>query len=137
MDNGHWEFPEQMGTAAYIGFIYVIVDTLTGKKYIGRKSYRAEASGRENDWRRYISSSKLLSEILQQDDREFFRFIVLEQYKTKATMCYAETWTMCQANVAESDVWLNKLIPECRWKLKEVLTARHKQRLDEIISGDY
>ncbi len=133
-DNGHWSFPEQMGNG--VGFIYVIYDTVLQRAYLGKKNFRSMRGknvGKESDWRRYLSSSKLLAEMMQERPKKEFEFICIEQYKTKGTLSYSETWSLCLVEAPTSVKWYNSLIEKVSWNVKEPITARHKQRLNEII----
>jgi hypothetical protein len=94
---------------------------------------RGKNAGKESDWRRYMSSSKLLAEMMQERPKEEFEFICIEQYKTKGTLSYAETWSLCFVEAPTSVRWYNKLIEKVSWNVKEPITLRHKQRLNEII----
>ena len=125
--NGHWEFPDKMGVG--VGFIYIIYDTALNRGYIGKKTYITK----KNDWRTYKSSSKLLKEMFRERPIEEFRFICLEQYNTKGTLSYAETWSLCAAEAPTSTAWYNTLIPKVSWAVKEPISDRHKDRLKEII----
>jgi len=134
-DNGHWEFPEQMGDG--IGFIYVIFDTVLNRGYIGKKLFRSlkgKNKGKESDWKRYKSSSKILKEIFSVRPKTEFRFICIEQYKTKGGLSYAETWSQCIAEVPTTQCWYNVLIGKVTWKVTENVTDRHKERLGKYIN---
>ena len=134
LDNGHWEFPEQMGVGS--GFIYVVYDRHFRRSYLGRKDYISSTVRhvrRESDWRNYMSSSNLLKEMLSNRPRSEFDFICLEQYKAKGTLGYAETWSLCYAQAPTNNLWYNKRIEAVSWAVKEPISARHISRLDEIL----
>ena len=94
---------------------------------------RGKNVGKESDWRRYLSSSKLLAEMMQERPKKEFEFICIEQYKTKGTLSYSETWSLCLVEAPTSVKWYNNLIEKVSWNVKEPITARHRQRLNEII----
>ena len=132
--NGHWDFPEQMGNG--VGFIYVMFDTILNRAYLGKKLYRSNSvakRGKESDWRSYVSSSNLLKEILKERPLSEFEFICIEQYQTKGTLSYAETWSLCYVEAPTSVSWYNTLIEKVSWPVKESITFRHKQRLSEVM----
>jgi hypothetical protein len=134
-DNGHWQFPEQMGDG--VGFIYLIRDNYLKKFYLGKKLYRGYGklnNGKESNWRRYTSSSKVLKEMFKERPREEFDFICLEQYKTKGTLSYSETWTLCFVEAPTNDRWYNRLIEKVSWNVRERITDRHKERLMAAIN---
>ena len=137
LPNGHWDFPEQMGGPEYFGFIYLIEDTLHDKFYIGCKRYRSEAKdnkGGDSGWRTYVSSSKnIAGAIAERGDKSSFRFYCLEQYKIRGTIGWAETWSLCRAEVlSNSAKWYNGLIQKVSWRVREHITERHKARLISI-----
>lgn len=136
-DNGHWIFPEQMGEG--VGFIYVIRDHVLKRCYLGKKMYYGAGKlnkGKESNWRRYTSSSKVLAELLKARPREEFEFICIEQYKTKGTLSYSETWSLCKVEAPTSNEWYNTLIEKVSWPVKEGITARHKERLERVLLWD-
>lgn len=133
-DNGHWKFPEQMGTG--VGFIYVIRDNVLKRFYLGKKSFYGAGKlnkGKESNWRKYMSSSKLLAEMLKERPKEEFEFICIEQYKTKGTLSYSETWTLCFVEAPTNKMWYNTLIEKVSWPVKEPITQRHKDRLYAVM----
>ena len=135
-DNGHWHFEEQMGQKQYVGFIYVIRDRYMERFYLGKKTYRGAGvknKGVESNWRKYKSSSEKVKEMLGFRPLEEFDFVVLEQYKTKGTLAYAETWSLCLVEAPTSDKWYNTLIEKVSWSVKEPISQRHKDRLDRLL----
>jgi hypothetical protein len=137
VNNGHWKFPEQMGTAGMQGFIYVVRDNVLERFYLGKKSYfgtGVKNKGVESNWRRYKSSSKLLAELMAERPREEFEYICLEEYKTKGALSYAETWTLCLVEAPTSNTWYNTRIEKVSWNVREPISSRHKERLKRIIA---
>lgn len=132
-DNGHWLFEEQMGKG--VGFIYIIRDNVLNRFYLGKKLFYGTGTlnkGKESNWRKYSSSSKLLAEMLKQRPKEEFDFICLEQYITKGTLSYAETWSLCLVEAPTTPNWYNTLIEKVSWKVKEPISERHKRRLSLV-----
>lgn len=88
----------------YEAFVYLIVNKLNGKKYIGRKftkkrnriKNKNSSTGRkklivsESDWRYYKSSSDTLKHDIDKYGEDNFDFIVLEWCKTRASAMYLE-----------------------------------------------
>jgi hypothetical protein len=133
--NGHWDFPEKMGPP-YVGFVYVIYDTILNRAYIGKKLFLGMGQlnkGKESNWKKYTSSSKLLAELLKVRPKEEFEFICLEQYQTKGTLSYSETWSLCFVEAPTSKVFYNTLIEKVTWTVKEQITSRHKNRLKDVL----
>jgi hypothetical protein len=135
-DNGHWKFPEQMGSDAHlVGFIYVIRDRVLERFYLGKKLFKGMGRinrGQESNWRKYTSSSKVLNELLKVRPKDEFDFICLEQYRTKGTLSYSETWSLCFVEAPTSNCWYNSLIEKVSWSVRERITDRHKQRLMRV-----
>jgi len=85
------------------GFIYRITHVLSDRSYIGRKYFyaknRRKVKGKkrrklvvsESDWRYYTGSSDDLNAEIQKYGKDSFRFEILEVFKTRAQVNYAET----------------------------------------------
>jgi hypothetical protein len=125
MNNGHWLFDRPMRENFGIeGFIYVIRDDYMKRFYIGKKSYN-----KGENWRNYLSSGKLLKELMAARPRDEFSFIVLEEYNSPGGLSYAETWSLCMIEAPSRKDVYNILLPKISWKSKERITEKHKQRL--------
>lgn len=137
-NNGHWSFPEQMGNG--VGFIYVIKDLTLQRFYLGKKLYVGMGQlnkGKESNWKKYTSSSKVLNELLKVRPKDEFQFICIEEYKTKGTLSYSETWSLCYVEAPTNKDWYNTLIEKVSWPVKEMITKRHKDRLNNILSNTF
>ena len=137
--NGHWLFEEQMGAEDKVGFIYVVRDNYMRSFYLGKKLYRGHGKlnkGVESNWRRYVSSSKLLKDMFAERPKEEFDFICLEEYKMKGALSYAETWTACLVEVPTTNNWYNTRIEKVSWSVKEPISMRHKLRLNAVITHE-
>jgi hypothetical protein len=135
-NNGHWIFEEQLGGKDYVGFIYVIYDKVLNRAYIGKKHFYLAGKlnkGQESQWRKYKSSSTVLAEMFKERPKDEFEFQVLEQYKTKGTLSYSESWSLCFVEAPTSKVFYNTLIEKVSWAVKEPISDRHKQRLVELL----
>jgi hypothetical protein len=133
MSNGHWSFPEAMGVGS--GFVYIIRDHILKRFYIGKKAYR-KMNGTPADWKYYISSSNLMGELLKVRPKAEFDFVCLEQYKTKGTMSYAETWSLCFVEAPTTVMFYNTRIEKVSWSVKERITERHKERLIKAVNWE-
>lgn len=136
--SGHWEWPhEPLGGKGYVGFIYVICDIVNKKLYLGKKQYQGMGKlnkGQDSNWRWYISSSKELSASVKLNGKSDFRYIAIEQYKSKGALSYAETWSLLHAQTpVYRNKWYNQLINKISWVVKEPPTARHIERLHKIM----
>lgn len=131
--NGHWQHDTPLGIPGYVGFIYCIRDVMNEKLYLGKKQFRGlgkENKGEDSNWRWYISSSKELSESIRRNGKNHFEFVAIEQYKTKATLSYAETWSLMHVESPfRRDKWYNLLVNKVSWVTKEPITQKHKDRL--------
>jgi hypothetical protein len=115
------EIPEE-----YIGFVYLITNKLTGRKYIGKKlakfsktSYKTVIlkngtkkkkrikSKVDSDWRDYYGSSDLLNKDIQQLGKENFTREILYFCKTKAECSYVEAREQFSRRVLESTDYYN------------------------------
>jgi len=113
--------PEQ-----YIGFVYLITNIVTGRKYIGKKlakfsktSYKTVTlkngtkkkkkvrSKVDSDWREYYGSSDLLTKDIQQLGKENFTREILFYCKSKAECSYVEAREQFKRKVLESDAYYN------------------------------
>jgi hypothetical protein len=110
----------------YAGFVYVIENKLTGRKYIGKKlskfsktSYKTEKlkNGKkrrkkikgkiESDWQTYFGSSSELTKDIQDLGTENFTREILYYCKTKAECSYIEAREQFARKVLESDAYYN------------------------------
>ena len=136
--NGHWLWDDEpLGKKPYIGFIYVIHDVLRSKLYLGKKQYEGAGvlnKGKTSNWAWYISSSKELSESIKLNGKDNFRFIAIEQYKSKGALSYAETWSLLHVQTpVHRHKWYNMLINKISWTVKEPPTQRHRDRLHKVM----
>jgi hypothetical protein len=136
-NNGHWQFSTQMGGKESVGFIYVIRDNFLKRFYLGKKQYRGTGKlnkGKESDWKKYKSSSKLLLEMFKERPSEEFDFICIEEYKAKGALAYGETWSLCLVEAPTTTGWYNTRIEAISWSVKEGITDNHKERLNKTIN---
>ena len=133
--NGHWAFPEQMGKPA-VGFVYLIRDPILKRFYIGKKYYERKHRGfvADSNWKNYVSSSGTLKAMFVERSLDEFEFIALEQYSTRGTVSYAETWSLCHVEAPTTNTWYNVRIEKVSWAVKEPITERHKDRLARAIN---
>lgn len=107
--------PEQ-----YVGFVYEITNTTTGRKYIGKKLVQFKRSrpplkGRKNkrrykvesDWREYYGSSDALTEDVAKLGVEKFTREILYWCRNKAELSYIEAREQFSRKVLESDEYYN------------------------------
>lgn len=137
--NGHWQFEEALCQRKQFGFIYLIHDVTNDRMYIGKKQYVGAGKlnkGQETDWRSYCSSCKELQKALIANGKQSFKFYVLEEYRLRGSLGYAETWSLMQVEaLANRDKWYNGLVNKVSWNVNEGISQRHKRRLDAIVNG--
>jgi len=115
------EIPEE-----YIGFVYLITNTISGKKYIGKKlakfakttykvvklkngtKKRKKIRGKiESDWKDYYGSSDALTADVLKLGKENFTREILFFCKTKSECSYIEAREQFKHKVLESEDWYN------------------------------
>jgi hypothetical protein len=102
MDLGHWQFPHEFKFEDWFGFIYRIIETPTGREYLGKKQFFSNRTktvkGRKNrkhykkesDWRTYTGSSKELNAAIELNGKENYQFLIVSLHKTKGSLHYRE-----------------------------------------------
>lgn len=87
---------------AYCGFVYLITNTINGRKYIGKKilknrrRVKQKAKTRrkikvfDSDWKEYYGSSPSLQEDIKHFGKESFTREILFFCKNKSEMAYVE-----------------------------------------------
>ena len=91
----------------YFGFVYLIQNTINGRRYIGRKylwSFRTPKGKKrkvksESDWKNYYGSCPELKEDIKKYGRENFSRTILSLHKTKGKTNYEETRQLFTNNV--------------------------------------
>lgn len=108
------------------GFLYLITDTETGKRYIGRKlltkAGRKTVKGKvkkirvESDWRDYWSSSPELISLIESRGTDGFIREILMFAPNKAILNYLEEKFLYMVGALESDGWYNSNIRSKMYK---------------------
>ena len=118
-----WQPPEEFNHEDAYGFVYLITNRATGRKYVGKKFFwskktlpitktrkRRKRLLVESDWRTYYGSNKHLQEdVVNQGSDMFFREI-LHLCKTKGECAYLETKEQFDRNVLLTDEYYNGII---------------------------
>jgi hypothetical protein len=109
-----------------VGFVYMITNTATGRKYIGKKlakfskttykvvklkngkKKRKKIKGKiESDWKDYYGSSPNLTADINSMGKENFIREILYYCKSKSECSYIEAREQFSRRVLESDEWYN------------------------------
>lgn len=110
IDQGHWT-GKKVDPKRDFGFVYMIHDKRSGKKYIGRKQCWMAKPGvkgckskvadrgspkwkeccwKESDWREYKGSSKSLKEWMKYHKHPDYEYIVLRTCRSRGVLTYCE-----------------------------------------------
>jgi hypothetical protein len=136
MDLGHWKLPpteSQDVPQNALGFIYVITNKITNKKYIGKKllvnkKKRKPLKGRvnsrrylvESDWQTYTGSSPILNGDIEKYGKDSFDFQILSFQPSKLMLAYHETKTIIDTNAIFSNEYYNEVL-NCRFRNKKLI----------------
>ena len=121
-----WIYNEQLFNETpsdYQGFVYVITELDTDKKYIGKKNFwrpkilpkNSKRSRRirtkvESDWQEYYGSSKEVQLLVESKGKSNYKREILRLCKTKGEMSYYEAKLQFENNVLLSDMYYNEFI---------------------------
>lgn len=107
----------------YIGFVYVIKNKTTDKKYVGKKLFvskrrlpplkgktRRRTKIFESDWQDYFGSSEEVKELVESHGRDNFERVILHLCETKGVMSYLETKEQFDREVLLKDDYYNGII---------------------------
>lgn len=107
----------------YQGFVYVITEVGTGKKYIGKKFFwkpkvlpktktrkRRVRTRVESDWQTYYGSSTEVKMLVEKHGAESFKREILKMCKTKGECSYYEAKMQFEYDVLLKDEYYNEFI---------------------------
>ena len=107
----------------YTGFVYLITEVDTGKKYIGKKNFyrpkilpknskrtRRKRVKVESDWRSYFGSSEQVQRLVEEKGESNYKREILRLCKSKGEMSYYEAKLQFEKNVLLSDEYYNEFI---------------------------
>lgn len=105
----------------FVGFVYVITNKITNKKYIGKKifwksrKYKTKPKRRlvSSDWKTYYGSSKYLIADIEEYGKDNFDREILHMCKSKGDMSYMEIIEQINRKVLFGDDYYNGII-NCR-----------------------
>lgn len=103
-----------------VGFVYIIENLITQRKYIGKKTfttYRTKMIGgkrkkvtTESDWKTYYGSNDELCRDVEEHGDENFSRTILRLCKTKGEVSYYEAFYQFERNCLISDDYYNSWI---------------------------
>ena len=107
----------------YVGFVYLITNLQSGKKYIGKKLLKKTRTKKalagktrkrkvvtESDWKDYYGSNKDLIEEAKSIGKDKFKREILRLCTSKGEVNYYEAKYQFEYGVLESDDWYNNFI---------------------------
>lgn len=124
MDTGHWILSEGVNiTENSFGFIYEITNTVTNKKYIGKKQCKSKLKRKplkgkinkrieikESDWKVYTSSSNELNLDIEKFGKDKFVFTILKECGSKWELAYFEIKEQLDRNVLLREDYYNGIV---------------------------
>jgi len=122
MDLGHWRFIGEVPESFY-GFVYIIENTTTNRKYIGKKQCvtivklkplkgkrNKRHVERETDWRSYCGSSEQLLKDIDSLGKDKFTFTILKFCNSKSDLAYTEAKLQFDNDVLLREDYYNGII---------------------------
>ena len=106
--------------AVWFGFVYLIVNNKTNKKYIGKKQYwfkrgrrksgqsRRTMTTLDSGWRTYTGSSAELNKDIIEFGELSFSFYILSHYKNKGDLRHGELLEQVLRNALIDPMYYNK-----------------------------
>ena len=106
---------EEDGT--HFGYVYLIENLITGKKYIGRKYFTAAGTKqikgkrkkirKESDWKSYFGSNETLKSEVAELGEHNFRRTILHLCKSKSECSYLETFEIFSRHALLNELYYN------------------------------
>ena len=159
IDYGHWDtsIVGNFDPKDHFGFIYLVINKVTGKMYIGRKSLwstttkkvwnKARTAKRnvkqfnESEWRTYTTSSTVINGEID-SGAGVFDFQLLSLHNNKGALAYAEIEQMVLRDVLRAKnlhgdrLYYNNAIGNMKFSLTEEKSASHKRALAKAAKGN-
>ena len=115
--------PEEDELSKYVGFVYLITERDTGKKYIGKKFFwskrrlpplkgksRKRTVVKESDWKDYYGSSEHLKTLVERKGTEVYYREILHLCETKGECSYLEAKEQFLRDVLLREDYYNEFI---------------------------
>jgi hypothetical protein len=123
----------------WVGFVYLLTNLETGKKYIGKKLLtttikRAPLKGqkrkrktiKESDWQTYCSSSEKVKELVEEKGLDLFKREILCICKSKGDLSYMELYHQIISNSLLDDDYYNGIV-------QARINAKHLKNVKELL----
>jgi hypothetical protein len=114
-----WDYdgvPYEYDGTSY-GFVYLIENLTTGRKYIGRKYFTSagyrQINGKKkkirkpSDWQDYYGSNEALKREVAETGRENYRRVILHLCKSKSECSYWETFEIFSRHALLNELYYN------------------------------
>lgn len=121
------------GIGDYFGMVYLITNTRTGRKYVGKKFFtkaaRRQVKGKSkkvriaSDWEKYFGSNKVIQEEVKTLGEDVFKREILHLCKSRSECSYWETWEIFNRDALRTDDYYNDWV-SCRIRKAHLLSNR-------------
>ena len=138
------------------GFVYLITNTKTRKKYVGCKQYYIGKAKTASKWETYMGSSKYLKDDIKKIGKKHFKFEAIAEYINKRSLRYYEAYYQMKWNVLASTIegtdepafynsyvggkWYRPVESYCRgedhWAFGKPLTEETRKKMSETKLGE-
>ena len=142
---GHWNYTYKFDPTQWFGFVYCIENKVTNQFYIGKKQLwhggkkKSKTYGKQMSWKTYTGSSTALNKDICKHGKDNFSFDIIDFYKTKGGLYYAEAYLqMLSDSMTEylednkTPRFYNRQIAAIRFVPKEHPTSRTKSFTNKI-----
>lgn len=141
----HWV--GEVDPDTYYGFVYLITNTVSGRKYIGRKfyhTYKKRKRVRESNWRVYAGSCKPLKEDMKRLGKDKFTFEIICNYKTRGGVVSGEVHFQTDNDVLSPELlpcgerlYYNGQIGSVKFITPEFLSAETRAKMASAKSAEH
>jgi len=140
----HWV--GEVDPDTYYGFVYLITNTVTDRKYIGRKfyhTYKKRKRFKESNWRVYAGSCKPLKEDMKRLGKDKFTFEIICNYKTRGGVVSGEVHFQTDNDVLSPELlpcgerlYYNGQIGSVKFITPEFVSAEARAKMSASKSGE-
>ena len=89
LDYGHWVTDKEFNPVSHCGFVYLIINNISGKKYIGKKNFNVRGNSCRH-WTKYTGSQKELNNDIKMFGKDNFIFRITHICDTSSELDYTE-----------------------------------------------